>query len=149
VSIVIALFIIYQIVDPSDGLPFYVGFTANIEERIKQHLSGDNSNPAKRDRIAEIQARGLTPQFEELDRIEGTVIDARQREMYWIRYQRRAGAHLLNTGVPLEEYTKYTTHLDATTIKAVKLYAIIHKMKDYEVVQQALDLFLSRDESVS
>jgi len=32
---------------------------------------------------------------------------------------------------------------------AVANYALFHKMKDYEVVQQALDLFLSRDESVS
>lgn len=48
---------------------------------------------------------------------------------------------------PLVE--KYTTHLTPATIKAIKSYAFHHEMKDYEVVQQALDLFLSRDESVS
>jgi hypothetical protein len=37
---------------------------------------------------------------------------------------------------------KYTTHLTPETIKAVKRYAFEHDMKDYEVVQQALDLFL-------
>ena len=44
---------------------------------------------------------------------------------------------------------KYTTHLRPETIKAVKRYAFEHEMRDYEVVQQAIDLFLSRDESVS
>ncbi len=44
---------------------------------------------------------------------------------------------------------KYTTHLTPATIKAVKRYAFEHEMKDYEVVQQALDLFLSRAEGAS
>ncbi len=41
---------------------------------------------------------------------------------------------------------KYTTHLTPAIIKAVKRYAFEHEMKDYEVVQQALDAFLSRPE---
>lgn len=38
---------------------------------------------------------------------------------------------------------KYTTHLKPATIKAVKRYAFEHEMKDYEVVQQALDVFFT------
>lgn len=38
---------------------------------------------------------------------------------------------------------KYTTHLTPATIKAVKWYALEHDLKDYEVVQQALDIFLA------
>jgi hypothetical protein len=38
---------------------------------------------------------------------------------------------------------KYTTHLLPKTIKAVKWYALEHDLKDYEVVQQALDVFLA------
>ena len=38
---------------------------------------------------------------------------------------------------------KYTTHLTPATIKAVKWYALEHDLKDYEVVQQALDVFLA------
>jgi hypothetical protein len=41
---------------------------------------------------------------------------------------------------------KYTTHLLPATIKAVKRYAFEHDMKDYEVIQQALDQFLASDE---
>jgi hypothetical protein len=39
---------------------------------------------------------------------------------------------------------KYTTHLKGTTIKAVKRWAFEHEMKDYEIVQLALDEFLER-----
>ena len=47
------------------------------------------------------------------------------------------------------QVVKYTTHLTPATIKIIKVYAAQHDMRDYEVVQQALDLFLSRGESVS
>jgi hypothetical protein len=36
---------------------------------------------------------------------------------------------------------KYTTHLRPDTIKAIKRYAVEHDIKDYEVVQKALDRF--------
>ncbi len=38
---------------------------------------------------------------------------------------------------------KYTTHLKAETIQAIKLYAVQHKMKDYEVAQLAFEKFLA------
>lgn len=37
---------------------------------------------------------------------------------------------------------KYTTHLRPGTIKRIKRYAFEHDMKDYEVVQMALDAFM-------
>ncbi len=36
---------------------------------------------------------------------------------------------------------KYTTHLRLDSIKAVKRWAFEHELKDYEVVQDALDMF--------
>ncbi len=36
---------------------------------------------------------------------------------------------------------KYTTHLRPETIKAIKRWAFEHEIKDYEVVQIALDAF--------
>ena len=41
---------------------------------------------------------------------------------------------------------KYTTHLKPATIQAVKRYAFEHEMKDYEVMQLALDAYLGTDE---
>jgi hypothetical protein len=39
---------------------------------------------------------------------------------------------------------KYTTHLEPATVRAVKRYAFAHEIKDYEVVQQALDEFFEK-----
>lgn len=43
---------------------------------------------------------------------------------------------------PLVE--KYTTHLQASTIKALKRFAFEHDMKDYEVMQAAILEYLER-----
>ena len=47
------------------------------------------------------------------------------------------------------QVVKYTTHLTPATIKAIKVYAAQHDMKDYEVAQLAFDRLLAKDESVS
>lgn len=36
---------------------------------------------------------------------------------------------------------KYTTHLRPDTVKTIKRYAVEYEIKDYEVVQEALDQF--------
>jgi hypothetical protein len=43
---------------------------------------------------------------------------------------------------PLVE--KYTTHLLPSQIKAIKMFAAAHDLKDYEVVQAAISEFLGR-----
>ncbi len=40
---------------------------------------------------------------------------------------------------------KYTTHLKPATIKAIKQYALDHDMKDYDVVEAALQAFLTEN----
>lgn len=45
---------------------------------------------------------------------------------------------------PLVE--KYTTHLRPETIKAIRVYAATHDMKDYEVAQLAFDRLLQGSE---
>ena len=42
---------------------------------------------------------------------------------------------------------KYTTHLPQEWIRWVKLYAVQHDMKDYAVMQQALDHFRRHQEA--
>lgn len=37
---------------------------------------------------------------------------------------------------------KYTTHLEPNTIRAIKLYALEHDLKDYQVTQKAIEKFL-------
>jgi hypothetical protein len=43
---------------------------------------------------------------------------------------------------PLVE--KYTTHLQASTIKALKRFAFDHDLKDYEVVEAAISEYLEK-----
>jgi hypothetical protein len=38
---------------------------------------------------------------------------------------------------------KYTTHLRPATVKAIKRYAVEYEIKDYEVVQKAMDQFFT------
>jgi hypothetical protein len=47
------------------------------------------------------------------------------------------------------EVEKYTTHLQPATIKAIKRYAVEHDTKDYEVVQEALDLFFQTKDTTT
>ena len=37
---------------------------------------------------------------------------------------------------------KYTTHLKPETIKALRRYAFDHEIKDYQLVQEAIDAYL-------
>jgi len=40
------------------------------------------------------------------------------------------------------QVVKYTTHLKQETIKAIKRYAVEAEIKDYEVLQEAVDKYL-------
>ena len=42
------------------------------------------------------------------------------------------------------QVVKYTTHLTAKVIKEIKRYAIDNDLKDYEVMQDAIDRFLEK-----
>ena len=42
---------------------------------------------------------------------------------------------------------KYTTHLLPSTIKAIKVFAAAHDLKDYEVVQAAISEYLEKQEN--
>jgi len=39
---------------------------------------------------------------------------------------------------------KYTTHLKPETIKELKRYALENDLKDYEVIQEAIEMYLKR-----
>ena len=42
------------------------------------------------------------------------------------------------------DFIRYTTHLPLETIKELKRYALDNDLKDYQVVQEAIDRFLKR-----
>jgi hypothetical protein len=46
--------------------------------------------------------------------------------------------------MPLEKLEKYTTHLEPSLIKKVKLHAAEQEMKDYQVIRNALLLYFEK-----
>jgi hypothetical protein len=47
--------------------------------------------------------------------------------------------------MPLEKPEKYTTHLEPSLIKKLKIYATERDMKDYQVVKKALLLYFEKN----
>jgi hypothetical protein len=105
---------IYQLVDPRDGLPYYVGRTGRLTQRFLEHLIGDASDNLSKDAwIQELRVLGLRPLLQEVELVIGTTQDAQQRELYWIRSLRDEGMPLTNVSgmqpqkPPLEKMTAY------------------------------------------
>jgi predicted GIY-YIG superfamily endonuclease len=145
-SVAIGKFKIYDIEDPRDGLPFYVGYTANMEQRSLQHLAGDASNLAKCERIAELQQLNLTPIVREIDTVEGTVSDAMQRESYWIRRLGSADMPLVNR-LPQDNAIRVNRGyaLREDLIIACKRLAIEQHRNLYEIMEEAFSEYLERN----
>lgn len=86
---------VYDLIDPRDDLPFYVGITNDPNERMMQHLLRDDSNKGKVARINDIQTAGLTPKMHIIEVVESRDI-AHARETYWIQDYLAKGYKLTN-----------------------------------------------------
>src|SRR5438034_11474574 len=86
---------IYRFIDPRDHSTFYIGITADLRERFKQHLRCEGANEQKNARIQDILQAGFLPIMDTVEQVE-TVEEALNREMYWIRHYLQQGQHLLN-----------------------------------------------------
>lgn len=100
-------YIIYSLVDPRDYLPRYVGFTTNPERRMLKHkyeLNGQN--PEKETWIEELKRSGLEAIFQPLEVVKG-LTEAREREIYWVRYYLKKGITLTNILIARTSYTLF------------------------------------------
>lgn len=86
---------IYRLSDPRDGQVRYIGKSADLSRRMKEHLNrGSGGNRHKVEWIAGLRAEGLEPT---VDVIETVLEDeAQERERFWIAHYRESGAVLLN-----------------------------------------------------
>jgi len=73
---------VYELIDPRDDLPFYVGISSNPDTRFGQHLS-DTTNQEKQKRIQSIHDDGLEPRMVITETWEDRKL-AIAREQYWI-----------------------------------------------------------------
>ena len=94
---------VYELIDPRDGKPFYVGITNNPKMRLYQHTTrsfksrGGHFSLSQR-RIQEIRNAGHNPTMNILEQLENvTWREAENCEMYWMHYRWYIdGIHLTN-----------------------------------------------------
>jgi len=106
-------YFIYQLVDPRDNLPRYVGITQSMKARYDQHVAGELSNLQKNAWVQDLRRVNLLPLMKELERIDSSEFEALQRERHWIRSLIENGMPLVNKmGVvaePMEKISFYLT----------------------------------------
>jgi hypothetical protein len=111
-----AVFHIYVLVDPRDGLPHYVGCTMNPRTRFYAHLGASYSEGNRRrcEWVKELLAAGLKPKMMGLAKVKGYA-PAIAVEKKWIEKGFKRGWPLLNGQKPrdlapfeLEPYVEET-----------------------------------------
>jgi hypothetical protein len=137
------MFTIYQLVDPRDNQPRYVGCTEDFERRRLDYLNGPPHSKALRRWFSELNSLNLSPLMIPLESLEGTIEDALKRELYWIRRLIAGGAVLLNAqGNSAKQERKKTTIL-LTPERALwlKIRSIDERREMSEIVDDALALY--------
>ena len=89
----------YQLVDPRDSLPFYVGQTIDPERRLKDYTRKSTiaqHSRALETRMNELARAGVQPIMQELERRECTPDETLEREAYWIQRRLAEGIALVN-----------------------------------------------------
>lgn len=85
----------YELVDPRDCLPFYVGITDDIYRRFRQHMRCNGQNPAKDARVKELQKEQQMMIMNVLFRAKSDS-EALILETEWINKYLSQGIKLLN-----------------------------------------------------
>src|SRR5690242_6318586 len=87
---------IYALIDPTDGLIYYIGQTSNPRQRLAQHLVARHHEGAKAEWLHRLDERGQKPLMQILEIVIGRH-KALAREREWIRRFQEQGMPLLNT----------------------------------------------------
>jgi len=75
----------------------YIGITMQpLDQRLKDHLRGNDHNPGKYQWIIGLRSQGLKPDIIPIDTITGTEAQANCCERYWVYEYIKAGHDLLN-----------------------------------------------------
>jgi len=138
-------YFIYQLVDPRDNLPHYIGSTRNVDRRLYEHIRGDGSGNALKDAwIDELNSCGLEPILQEIEIVEGTLQDAVEREIDWIRFFAEKEAPLTNiNGLPSNERAT-TFYLSPNLHRWLKAYAAFSDKSMSDIVVEELEALRKR-----
>lgn len=90
-------YIVYALINPFDGQPFYVGCTNNLKRRIYEHTQPSGTNNQEKDLlIKKIKGAGLMLWAQQLWVGQSTKEQAEKKEMFWIKKLSNRGVSLLN-----------------------------------------------------
>lgn len=119
--------IIYALEDPQTGLIMYVGYTSNIDLRLKQHLqSAKQTGTPKEQWLAELKQLNLQPKVIELEEI--AIEDCNNAEIRWIEHFRQKGHKLTNGSKGGGIYQgKETTKVHTNLYLDAQLFQLIEK----------------------
>jgi hypothetical protein len=118
---------IYQLVDPRDNTPFYVGYSQTPETRYLQHMRGGIVNKRLSFMLANLTQEGLQPIIEVLETLEGDEQKAKEREVYWIQKYREMGLPLVNVGNTSKGRDKVTYYLEPGQLDKLEDMRIAYK----------------------
>src|SRR5271157_3340526 len=94
---------VYALLDPGDKELFYVGVTTQSHKRKSAHKQASSKvNPRLHEKLQDIKAKGCTPLFVVLERVENK--ERWQKEKQWIEFFTELGMSLLN--IPYGEKRK-------------------------------------------
>jgi hypothetical protein len=120
----IQLYSFYQLVDPRNQLPFYIGRTLSFDRRKKDYLARHPHSLPLDKHLQELEHLGLQPIMQELEHMECTAVEAAEREAYWINKLTSEGLVLLNKLHNKKQRIKATFYLKASDIVAIRTMQI-------------------------
>src|SRR5258708_1478151 len=97
---------IYQLVDPRDNTPRYVGLSSDVLGRFAQHIM-QKDNKVKAEWIEELKQAGHLPRIQVLEANIPTISEARSKERQWIKHLQAAGARLTNLQTVVKRIPKH------------------------------------------
>lgn len=89
------LYFVYELFDPREDLPFYVGITIDPNTRLKDHLAHYGNNEIKVAHVARLRQLKMEPRMQIRD-IVTSEHEARQKEKEYIRAYEEQGVSLTN-----------------------------------------------------
>lgn len=134
----------YQLVDPRDRLPFYVGLTTSPEERLRAYQISRPHSAALAKRKKELDALGLQPIMQELERRECTADEALEREAYWIHHLNSQGIALLNKNNNKRDWKQKTIYIPPSLEHWLNIQAAQERREISEIVTEALEEYQQR-----
>lgn len=90
-----AKFVVYMLVDPRDGRPYYIGETTDKKKRYRYHSENSGRNTAVARHNQTIIRAGKKPFMVELDSADNEV-EALRKELFWIDLLLGRGCDLAN-----------------------------------------------------